>query len=57
MELEFLGSGRGFIHETKDQLGMLTAVSKHAATITSVETAGDVLRNGVRRALATAGWR
>ena len=25
VESEFLGSGRGFIHETKDQLGMLTA--------------------------------
>jgi acetolactate synthase-1/2/3 large subunit len=55
VEQEFLGSGRGFIHETKDQLGMLTAVSRHAATVTSVEAAGDVLREGVRRALEAPG--
>jgi acetolactate synthase I/II/III large subunit len=55
VELEHLGSGRGFIHETKDQLGMLTAVSTYAATVTSVESAGDLLRAGVRRALAAPG--
>jgi acetolactate synthase-1/2/3 large subunit len=55
VELEFLGSGRGFIHETKDQLGMLQAVSKHAQTITSVDTAGPALRDGVRRALEAPG--
>jgi acetolactate synthase-1/2/3 large subunit len=55
VELEYLGSGRGFIHETKDQLGMLQAVSKHAATITSVADAGEVLRDGVRRALQAPG--
>lgn len=55
VEQEFLGSGRGFIHETKDQLGMLTAVSKHAATITSVQAAGPALRDGVRRALEAPG--
>ncbi|GAA2632594.1 thiamine pyrophosphate-binding protein [Actinomadura fulvescens] len=48
----FLGQGRGVIHETKDQLGMLTAVSKHAVTVTSAEVAGEVLREAVRRALA-----
>ncbi|MER6982663.1 thiamine pyrophosphate-binding protein, partial [Streptomyces carpinensis] len=44
VESRYIGSGRGFIHETKDQLGMLTAVSKHAATITSATDAGRILR-------------
>ncbi|MEU6041395.1 thiamine pyrophosphate-binding protein [Actinomadura sp. NPDC047616] len=48
----YLGQGRGVIHETKDQLGMLTAVSKHAAAVTSAETAGTVLREAARKALA-----
>lgn len=52
IDSEFLGSGRGVIHETRDQLGMLTAVSKHAATITSVETAEDTLREAIRHALS-----
>ncbi len=47
-----LGSGRGFIHETKDQLAMLTAVSKHAATVTSAADAGSVLDEAAARALA-----
>ncbi|WP_377267984.1 thiamine pyrophosphate-binding protein [Peterkaempfera sp. SMS 1(5)a] len=47
-----LGRGRGFIHETKDQLGMLRAVSKHAATVTSAEQAGEVLRTAAVQALA-----
>jgi acetolactate synthase-1/2/3 large subunit len=55
VELEFLGSGRGFIHETKDQLGMLQSVSKAAHTITSVDDAGVVLRDAVRTALAAPG--
>ena len=48
----YLGQGRGVIHETRDQLGMLTAVSKHAATISSVAEAGDVLRRAVREAVS-----
>lgn len=55
VELAHLGSGRGFIHETKDQLGMLTAVSKSAATITSVAAAEPVLRQAVADALAVPG--
>ncbi|MDV5149529.1 thiamine pyrophosphate-binding protein [Streptomyces sp. SBC-4] len=51
VESEFLGSGRGFIHETKDQLGMLTAVSAHAATVTDTEGAGRVLREAARASL------
>ncbi|MCR1785710.1 thiamine pyrophosphate-binding protein [Nocardioides carbamazepini] len=50
-----LGSGRGFIHETKDQLGMLTAVSKHAVTVPDAASAGAVLQEAVERALARPG--
>ncbi|MDI3390290.1 thiamine pyrophosphate-binding protein [Streptomyces sp. B-S-A8] len=55
VEAEFLGSGRGFIHETKDQLGMLDAVSKYAATVTSADEAGQVLREAAAAALAAPG--
>lgn len=55
VESEFLGSGRGFIHETKDQLGMLTAVSKYAATVPSADAAGRVLREAARAALTAPG--
>ncbi|MFE7596178.1 thiamine pyrophosphate-binding protein [Streptomyces sp. NPDC057494] len=51
VESEFLGSGRGFIHETKDQLGMLNAVSVHAATVPDTERAGRILREAARAAL------
>ncbi|WP_328724752.1 thiamine pyrophosphate-binding protein [Streptomyces sp. NBC_00259] len=55
VESGFLGSGRGFIHETKDQLGMLTAVSTYAATVTGADTAGRVLRDAARAALTAPG--
>ena len=55
VELEYLGSGRGFIHETKDQHAMLQAVSKEASTIRSVDEAAPVLRGAVRTALAVPG--
>lgn len=50
-----LGGGRGFIHETKDQLGMLRAVSAHAATIGSAHESGAVLRAAAAAALAIPG--
>ncbi|MFJ2772351.1 thiamine pyrophosphate-binding protein [Streptomyces sp. NPDC087300] len=55
VESAYLGSGRGFIHETKDQLGMLKAVSAHAATVPSAAGAGRVLRAAARAALAPPG--
>ncbi|MZD05184.1 thiamine pyrophosphate-binding protein, partial [Streptomyces sp. SID5785] len=55
VESAHLGSGRGFIHETKDQLGMLTAVSKHAVTVGSTEDAGRLLREAARAALTAPG--
>lgn len=47
----YLGQGRGVIHETRDQLGMLTAVSKHAVTVLSAAGADDVLRHAIRQSL------
>ncbi len=55
VESVYLGSGRGFIHETKDQLGMLAAVSKYAATVTSARDAGRVLREASAAALTAPG--
>lgn len=55
VESAHLGSGRGFIHETKDQLGMLAAVSTYAGTVTSARDAGRVLREASAAALAAPG--
>ncbi|MFG2789656.1 thiamine pyrophosphate-binding protein [Streptomyces sp. NPDC048419] len=55
VESAHLGSGRGFIHETKDQLGMLAAVSKYAATVTSTRDAGRILREASLAALTAPG--
>ncbi|WP_329225663.1 thiamine pyrophosphate-binding protein [Streptomyces sp. NBC_01460] len=55
VESEFLGSGRGFIHETKDQLGMLEAVSAYAASIPDAGQAGRILREAARSALTAPG--
>lgn len=51
----YLGSGRGFIHETKNQLSMLRAVSAYAATVTSADDAGRLLREAARAALTAPG--
>ncbi|WGY00257.1 thiamine pyrophosphate-binding protein [Nocardioides sp. QY071] len=55
VDTPYLGSGRGFIHETKDQLGMLRAVSKHAVTVPDVASAGAVLQEAAEQALAAPG--
>ncbi|MFF3832988.1 thiamine pyrophosphate-binding protein [Streptomyces sp. NPDC002458] len=55
VESEFLGGGRGFIHETKDQLGMLRAVSAYAASVPDATQAGRILREAARSALAAPG--
>jgi acetolactate synthase-1/2/3 large subunit len=51
IQSRYLGSGRGFIHETRDQKGMLDAVSRAAFTITGADEAATVLRRAA--ALAT----
>ncbi|MGI9616958.1 MAG: thiamine pyrophosphate-binding protein [Acidimicrobiales bacterium] len=43
IDAEFLGQGRGVIHETKDQLAMLQAVSKQAISVTSAGEVGSTL--------------
>ncbi len=55
VESAYLGSGRGFIHETKDQLGMLRAVSLDAVTVPSLEESAGILRAAVDRALGGHG--
>ncbi|RJL24425.1 thiamine pyrophosphate-binding protein [Bailinhaonella thermotolerans] len=52
IDSRYLGQGRGVIHETKDQPGMLAAISKHARTVTAPATAAGVLLDAVRHALA-----
>lgn len=50
-----LGEGRGVIHETRDQLGMLAAVSWHAATVRSCADADRELRAAVQHARGVPG--
>jgi acetolactate synthase-1/2/3 large subunit len=52
IESGFLGQARGVIHETKDQLGMLTAVSKAAYTVTLAAPAAGILRVAAAEARA-----
>lgn len=51
IESRYLGQGRGFIHETKDQAGMLAAVSKAAYTIGDVEGAPGILARAAAEAV------
>ncbi|MFI9823589.1 thiamine pyrophosphate-binding protein [Streptomyces sp. NPDC052013] len=55
IESRYLGSGRGFIHETKDQLGMLRAVSAYAETVPDTASAGRLLREAAAAALTAPG--
>lgn len=51
IDSEHLGKGRGFIHETKDQPGMLRAVSAHTATVLDASSAARVLCDAATAAL------
>ena len=51
IETRYLGQGRGFIHETRDQRGMLDAVSKAAYTVADVESAASTLAAAARDVL------
>ncbi|MET8518621.1 thiamine pyrophosphate-binding protein [Nocardioides sp. NPDC004968] len=55
VESAYLGSGRGFIHETKDQLGMLRAVSLDAVSVPSLDDSAGILRAAAYRALGGPG--
>ena len=52
IETAFLGQGRGVIHETKNQLGMLESVSKFAATASTTEELGTLLIEAAQQAIA-----
>ncbi len=52
IETPYLDRERGFIHETKDQLGMLRAVSKSAYRVFSAATLGSTLRQAISDALS-----
>jgi len=52
IESTYLGSGRGFIHETKDQPAMLRAISKCAYTIYTTSSAADILLGAAAESLA-----
>ena len=47
-----LDKNRAFIHEARDQLGMLKAVSKAAFRVESAETAMDTVREAIKIALS-----
>lgn len=51
----FLGQGRGFIHETRDQHGMLAAVSKACLLVDRASSAPSVLGEAVANALRAPG--
>ena len=52
IETAYLDRGRAYIHEARDQLGMLRAISKRAWRVWSPESALGVLKEAVRIALA-----
>ncbi|MHA6669358.1 thiamine pyrophosphate-binding protein [Homoserinimonas sp. A447] len=53
IESQYLGKGRGFIHETQDQSGMLKSVSKAAYTIYSADSAADILCGAAAESLSS----
>jgi acetolactate synthase-1/2/3 large subunit len=52
---EYLGLGRGFIHETRDQTGMLASVSRAMFTVKTADAASEVLSRAVAQALGAPG--
>ncbi len=54
IETPYLDRGRAYIHEARDQLGMLRAVSKAAFRVWSPETALATLKEAVRTALSAS---
>lgn len=55
VESQYLGSGRAFIHETKDQMGMLEAVSRKAFSISYAGETESILRTAMALATDTVG--
>jgi acetolactate synthase-1/2/3 large subunit len=48
IELPYLDKSRGYIHEARDQLGMLRAVSKAAYRVWSADTLAGTMREAIR---------
>lgn len=49
---KYLGTGRGYIHECKDQLSMMKGCCKEAYRLRKPEQAASVVRNAIQTALA-----
>lgn len=49
---EYLDTGRGYIHDCKDQFGMLKSISKHAYRLRQPREAPSIFRRAIRQALA-----
>ncbi len=47
-----LDQGKGFIHECKDQFGMLKAISKEAYRVRSVQNLGSTIQQAIEMAMA-----
>lgn len=52
IDAEYLGHGRGVIHETKDQYSMLDAVSKSTSTVVDSASSGQILETGAQASLS-----
>lgn len=52
----FLDQGKGFLHEAKDQLGMLRTVTGFAARVTAAEAIPDVIHQAIRH-IHAGRWR
>ncbi|NQD67096.1 thiamine pyrophosphate-binding protein [Bacillus haikouensis] len=47
----YLGTGRGYIHECKDQLSMMNGACKHAVRLMKPEQTASVVSNAIQQAL------
>lgn len=52
IEQPYLGKGKGFLHEAKDQLAMLHTATKWAAQAPNTEEIPNILAEGIRQALS-----
>jgi acetolactate synthase-1/2/3 large subunit len=48
---DYLGTGRGYIHDCKDQFGMLKSISKDAYRVRQPQEAVSIFRHAIRHAL------
>lgn len=51
IESTHLDQGKGFIHECKDQFGMLKAISKQAYRVLSVQSLGSIIQAAIEQAM------